>query len=621
MDLTVLILCAEPEDPNHEGRDAANERGFALACRRGPGRTPRANLRLSKPQIKLSVAYRFSNIHALNKRQSELDFVDILVDTDIPLFVDPFAFKIGADDWSKECNDLVIGFFQELIDALRGGNQFKARELLANLHEPNETRLGVSCPKPSALPQGRGIGDKQANSLYSAFAKSKAVETGILTDLSDCELFIEGVSHDKISDITINIIRRKLVKFTQDQCRLWNIPMELKPTGPCWDDDAKEWRGGFERLPVYRGSPILLVPKRAIRYRMAVDYSEYYDKHIIEHIRQEYERQECVNSAASLTKVLRGKCRVTKKSVKEKNPSSKTFVREFSEEHPDVLADYKWEAGQNVVNGKFRPSDSGIYETERDVAHSRKMYMIEEITQIHGDVIIVNAPVSDSVIGSGSQTSTAQPISGSSPDNRFIIQFVAGDRGGGPRAELQLPREEKRIRESVCTWEVPRRVRVCTFGVRGQHRRDHRLPAVPAGNCSFCRTRRGRQMVLVRDRDPLVELMRLHQRDAEVLFRCFPDRVRLVVFNTCHSIDVASHLVTQNIVDMAIGIEGRIPDDHAVTFAATLYRQLADGRSTQVAFDLAGIQVSDLDAAGSPQLLHAAGVDPAAIAFGTWPAS
>ncbi|MDR3638882.1 MAG: hypothetical protein P4L84_34070 [Isosphaeraceae bacterium] len=576
-----------------------------------PGQSPPP-----KPQFRLSVAYRFSNIHSLNKRQSELDFVDILVDTDIPLFVDPFAFKIGADDWSKECNDLVIGFFQELIDALRGGNQVKARELLANLHEPNETRLGVSRPKPSELPQGRGIGDKQAKSLYSAFAKSKAVRTGILTDLSDCELFIEGVSHDKISDITINIIRRKLVKFTQEQCRIWSIPMEMKPTGPCWDDDAKEWRGGFERLPVYRGSPILLVPKRAIRYRMAVDYSEYYDKHIIEHIRQEYERQECVNSAASLTKVLRGKRRVTKKSVKEKNPSSKAFVREFSEEHPDVLADYKREAEQNVAAGKFRPSDGGIYEKERDVAHSREMYLIEELTQIHnGDVIIVNAPVSGSVVGSGSQTSTAQTNSQPLLDTKFVIQFVAGDRGGGPRAQLQLPREEKKIKESVAlgkrrdAFEFAPPVFAASIDeviACQQHR-----PAI----VHFAGHGEQRQMILVRDRDPLVDLMRLHEQEAEVLFKNFPDRLRLVVFNTCHSIDVASHLVTENIVDMAIAIEGSIPDDHAVRFAATLYRQLADGRSAQAAFDLAGLQVSDLDAVASPKLLYAAGVDPAVVIF------
>ena len=81
----------------------------------------------SPAAINLPVAYRFSNIYKLNRLQSDLDFVDVLVDTDIPLFIDPFAFKIGPDDWSVECNDLVVGFFEELINAMRSGQQDRAR--------------------------------------------------------------------------------------------------------------------------------------------------------------------------------------------------------------------------------------------------------------------------------------------------------------------------------------------------------------------------------------------------------------------------------------------------------------------------------------------------------------
>lgn len=122
-------------------------------------------------------------------------------------------------------------------------------------------------------------------------------------------------------------------------------------------------------------------------------------------------------------------------------------------------------------------------------------------------------------------------------------------------------------------------------------------------------------MVLVRDRDPLVDMMQLYPEQAEVLFRNFPERVRLVVFNTCHSIDLARYLVGKGVVDMAIGIEGKIPDDYAVRFATTFYRQLAEGRSVLTAFELAGIHVGDLDASARPQLLRAARVDPAAVVF------
>jgi hypothetical protein len=124
-----------------------------------------------------------------------------------------------------------------------------------------------------------------------------------------------------------------------------------------------------------------------------------------------------------------------------------------------------------------------------------------------------------------------------------------------------------------------------------------------------------RRMVLVRDRDPLVELMLLEPGQVGTLFANFPVRVRLVVFNTCHSLELARHLADESVVDMTIGIEGLIPDDHAIRFATTFYRQLAEGLSVRAAFDLAGLQLGDLSAASHPQLFHATGVTPESVVF------
>ncbi len=301
--------------------------------------------------------------------------MDVLLDTDIPLFTDPFAFKIGSSSQAVECNNLVVSFFQELIDSLRASRPIKALALLHNLHEPNETRLGLS----RGLPQGRGIGGMQARRLYTAFAKSKAVTTGVLEDLSDCELFIDGISHDKISDITINIIRGELVAFTQQQCQKWGIPMSPKPTGPFWNLQAKEWRNQIAPLPVYKGYPLILVPKQFVRYRMSIDDREYYNKHVVEYIRQEFMRQESMNSNISLARVLQAGRRITKKSVKEQNPFSKAMLLEFSEQHPDVLKDYKKEAEELLRQGDGTPSDSGIHEKVKDTAHRQHKILIEEL--------------------------------------------------------------------------------------------------------------------------------------------------------------------------------------------------------------------------------------------------
>jgi hypothetical protein len=47
----------------------------------------------------------FSQTFALHKTQAELDFVDVPVDADIPLFVDPFAISQRTDPLSQSCHD------------------------------------------------------------------------------------------------------------------------------------------------------------------------------------------------------------------------------------------------------------------------------------------------------------------------------------------------------------------------------------------------------------------------------------------------------------------------------------------------------------------------------------
>ena len=55
-------------------------------------------------------------------------------------------------------------FFQQVIDDIRSGHEDNARQLLLNLREPNETRLGFSKKRP----KGAGIGEQQAQEIFEA---------------------------------------------------------------------------------------------------------------------------------------------------------------------------------------------------------------------------------------------------------------------------------------------------------------------------------------------------------------------------------------------------------------------------------------------------------------------
>ena len=278
---------------------------------------------------------RFSEIFDIPLEQAQLDFVDVTPARDTPLFIDPFAISLKQDQWSATCHQLIAHFFQTALDNIRGGRIDPARAMLNGLTEPNETCLGLS----KGSPAGRGVSGKQALDLYESLARSQAAQSGVLGELAECDLFVERIGPDKISDITTNIIRKLLIEYTQAQCALHGIELRGEyPSGRYWDMDSRSWESSYAALPVIGQKRIILVPKYSVRRQMALDAQEYYSHHILNFIQQEE-----FDRGSSLVRVLKsGERRLpTKKSVEAKFPFSKDFLAHFSEANPEVLAGYK----------------------------------------------------------------------------------------------------------------------------------------------------------------------------------------------------------------------------------------------------------------------------------------
>jgi hypothetical protein len=278
----------------------------------------------------------FSQYFKLGKSQYELDFVDVPInDGDIPLFIDPYAIAKRTNRWSIQCNNLIVTFFQKAVDHIRNGQYSKAQYMFSGLREPNQTRFGLSTGK---VPRGRGIGGDQAIELYNALKDSSAVQTGFLRDLEDCELLIEGISRDKISDMTTNIIRAKLIEYTQSQCNLFGIETHQVPSGLIWDDHNEKWTSIYTELPICHRKSVILIPKATARFDTEYNHQEYYQHFVLNFLQAEH-----LSANSSLVRVLKDgtKKEPTKKSLKEKYPLSKQYLYEFSKEHPDVLSRYK----------------------------------------------------------------------------------------------------------------------------------------------------------------------------------------------------------------------------------------------------------------------------------------
>src|SRR5258708_32479082 len=106
----------------------------------------------------------FSQLFKLGKTQAEFDFVDVRLERDNPLFIDPFALGQRLDNWSHEASLTVGIFFQEVVARIKNGEDDLALELLMFLHEPNGTRLGYLRNRPP----GAGPCPQKAREVFKA---------------------------------------------------------------------------------------------------------------------------------------------------------------------------------------------------------------------------------------------------------------------------------------------------------------------------------------------------------------------------------------------------------------------------------------------------------------------
>jgi hypothetical protein len=277
---------------------------------------------------------RISEYFGLGLAQGQLDFVDTFIDRDVVLFVDPTAIRHTVGAMRDECVSLLQSFFDEVVSAIRSGNDRRARLLLRHLSEPSETHLGYA-RKGS---HGLGVGAGRADQLWEALRQSEAVKTGLLQDLEDTALVIEGIDVDIISDITTNVIRAPLIRYTQAMASTYGIPLAKGVnSGPVWDSSAKSWTSGYTRLPVAERSKLLFVPKLFVRRSITYSANDYYNNYILNYLIDEH-----LAAGDALVQLLKnGKRRVYKTDLRALYGESKSTILDQTLKHPELMEQYR----------------------------------------------------------------------------------------------------------------------------------------------------------------------------------------------------------------------------------------------------------------------------------------
>jgi len=85
-----------------------------------------------------------TSIHNLNiNSHSQIDFIDIVVNDDRKLFIDPCLIEVNNSNWAKLAQQTINSYFK-LLYQLYCNNSYRIQklELFSHAHEINATKLG-----------------------------------------------------------------------------------------------------------------------------------------------------------------------------------------------------------------------------------------------------------------------------------------------------------------------------------------------------------------------------------------------------------------------------------------------------------------------------------------------
>lgn len=217
---------------------------------------------------------RLTDYYDLALTQTESDFAIPLLDEDIPLHVDPFLLWKSPSLQDNALHTALITAFNNLIQMYRGPKRSKALALVISLSECDEAGLGSSKART-----GKRIGHDLANELLGTLADVPQIEASGLRHLEVAQLLVDGIGRDRISDIACSVLKSFLIDYTIEQSRRHGIPLERVTMQEVLDYQTMTMRSESVTLPVSPATkkPVLLIPKRWLRYSPWIGYDTYFE--------------------------------------------------------------------------------------------------------------------------------------------------------------------------------------------------------------------------------------------------------------------------------------------------------------------------------------------------------
>lgn len=276
---------------------------------------------------------------------SQIPFVDITLDGDIPLYLDHDLISTDTSPVGVQARCSINTFFDVLFDACRGKNYPLVRQLLSYAREPNETHLGVS----QGRSRGKGSTPELLFPIFKRLIELGCFDDGLITLPSDVMLWTPNFERDRMSDLLVNIIRQDLFLFTLRQFTSYGLPIPAAKVHPYhgyyWDAGKCRWRSAsaWPALSV-KGFPVLLVPKTFVCQSPLASPGRYLQNHILR-----YRQERHLDAKSSLCPTKQDKTGQTiflkppKKVIRAfelGSGDSKDYSRRYTAENPKLLSDF-----------------------------------------------------------------------------------------------------------------------------------------------------------------------------------------------------------------------------------------------------------------------------------------
>jgi len=271
--------------------------------------------------------------------QSELEFIDVKLDDDNELFVDPRLIENNSSPLFRPMANCLYKYFGHLILVISNNQIKKTNDLLSGVFEPKETRLGYGF-NPNI---GKSAGPKLKTEFIASIQNNPVIKARKINNFSDLIFFIPNFRCDRVSDISTKVLKKFLIEFTQQQCKKLGIPTNTVHQSDILNPDTLKWENNDVELPVYFDGlidrPIIFVPKSIVsRDKDANSNLRCFFRFARKYILQ-------VNDADLTAKVPRnGKNNSI--LVKDFDATIKNIKEDLSRwviKHPVILSDY-WEA-------------------------------------------------------------------------------------------------------------------------------------------------------------------------------------------------------------------------------------------------------------------------------------